>query len=83
MVVAAVALILLLLWTLARQGSLRARGDLLKAPRVVAVTGELEQEVQLLLAGGHKIDAIRRVRESSGLGLAQAKELVERLEQKR
>jgi ribosomal protein L7/L12 len=37
-------------------------------------------EVHLALAGGQKIEAIKLVREHTGLGLREAKELVERLQ---
>jgi ribosomal protein L7/L12 len=37
-------------------------------------------EVRLALAGGQKIEAIKLVREHTGLGLREAKELVERLQ---
>jgi|SRR5688500_17561008 len=37
-------------------------------------------EIRLALAGGQKIEAIKLVREHTGLGLREAKELVERLQ---
>jgi ribosomal protein L7/L12 len=37
-------------------------------------------EVRLALASGQKIEAIRLVREHTGLGLKESKELVERLQ---
>jgi ribosomal protein L7/L12 len=40
----------------------------------------LEREVRILLADKHKIEAIRRVRELTGMGLKQAKDYVEALE---
>jgi hypothetical protein len=40
---------------------------------------ELEREVRELLAAGNKIEAIKQVRAATGLGLAEAKTLVERL----
>ena len=39
----------------------------------------LEREVRVLLADKHKIEAIRRVRELTGMGLKQAKDYVEAL----
>jgi large subunit ribosomal protein L7/L12 len=39
---------------------------------------EIEAELRALLAAGRKIEAIKLVRESTGLGLAEAKDLVER-----
>ena len=42
--------------------------------------GELDlAEVSALLAGGNKIEAIKRVRELTGLGLKEAKDYVDRL----
>ena len=40
----------------------------------------LDQEVQVLLQAGSKIEAIKTVRERTGLDLAQAKTYVERLQ---
>lgn len=40
---------------------------------------EIEAELRALLAAGRKIEAIKLVRESTGLGLAEAKDLVERM----
>ena len=40
---------------------------------------EVETEVRALLAGGNKIEAIKLVREATHLGLADAKQLVERM----
>ena len=37
-------------------------------------------EIRLALAGGNKIEAIKLVRERTGLGLKEAKELIERLQ---
>jgi len=39
----------------------------------------LSEEVQQLVARGEKIEAIKRIREQTGLGLKEAKELVDRL----
>jgi len=36
-------------------------------------------EIRAALAGGHKIEAIKLVRERTGLGLKEAKDLVERI----
>ena len=41
---------------------------------------ELEDEVRELLASGNKIAAVKRYREETGLGLAEAKAAVEALE---
>ncbi|HEY5723537.1 MAG TPA: ribosomal protein L7/L12 [Allosphingosinicella sp.] len=40
---------------------------------------ELEAELRALLAGGRKIEAIKRVRAVTGLGLAEAKDMIERM----
>ena len=40
---------------------------------------EIHGEVQELVAAGRKIEAIKLVRASTGLGLAEAKDLVERM----
>lgn len=40
---------------------------------------EVAGEVRKLLAAGHKIEAIKLVRAATGLGLAEAKEMVERM----
>ncbi|MBO9575853.1 MAG: ribosomal protein L7/L12 [Sphingobium sp.] len=40
---------------------------------------ELEAQVRALLADGNKIDAIKLVRETTGLGLKEAKDFVEAL----
>ncbi|MEQ1773944.1 MAG: ribosomal protein L7/L12 [Burkholderiales bacterium] len=43
--------------------------------------GNAEEAVRALLNSGHKIDAIKRVREQTGLGLKEAKDLVDAMEQ--
>jgi large subunit ribosomal protein L7/L12 len=43
------------------------------------VPAELETELRELVAAGRKIEAIKLVRASTGLGLAEAKDLVERM----
>ena len=43
------------------------------------LTAELPGEVRELIAAGRKIEAIKLVRETTGLGLAEAKQLVERM----
>jgi ribosomal protein L7/L12 len=45
-------------------------------------TGELDAQVQALLAGGNKIGAIKLVRERTGLGLKEAKDYVDQLERR-
>jgi ribosomal protein L7/L12 len=45
----------------------------------VRLAQELGNEVQHLVAQGQKIEAIKRVREQTGLGLKEAKEIVDRL----
>ena len=43
------------------------------------LAAELDGEVRALLAAGRKIEAIKVVRAATGMGLAEAKELVERM----
>ena len=43
------------------------------------LAAELDGEVRALIAAGRKIEAIKLVRASTGLGLAEAKGLVERM----
>ena len=46
-------------------------------PRADASASMLPEEVQDALASGNKIEAIKRLREATGLGLKEAKDLVE------
>lgn len=41
---------------------------------------DLDAEIRALLAEGRKIDAVKRLREETGIGLAEAKDAVEALE---
>ena len=78
--------IVLLVWLLRRP---RARDrDLLQPPRTpeaapgaasAGLPPALEAEVRQLVRDRRKIEAIKRVREETRLGLAEAKDLVERL----
>ena len=43
------------------------------------VPAELQRELRELVAAGRKIEAIKLVRAATGLGLAEAKDLVERM----
>ncbi|MCA9060135.1 MAG: ribosomal protein L7/L12 [Planctomycetaceae bacterium] len=43
----------------------------------------LEREIQQLLQSGQKIEAVKRVRESTGMGLAEAKAAVEAIQEGR
>jgi ribosomal protein L7/L12 len=45
----------------------------------VRLAQELSNDVQHLVAQGQKIEAIKRIREQTGLGLKEAKEIVDRL----
>ena len=45
----------------------------------VRLAQELSNEVHHLVAQGQKIEAIKRIREQTGLGLKEAKEIVDRL----
>ena len=47
-------------------------------PEVVITEGQLPSDVVAAIAQGRKIEAIKILRESTGLGLANAKVLVER-----
>ena len=78
-VIAAVALILLLLLVRGRS----ARRDLLAPPVSIRLSSKVEDEARALVMGGDKIAAIRLVRKQSGLGLKEAKELVERMDVQR
>ena len=50
-------------------------------PAVVepALTMDVEADARALLAAGHKIEAVKRVRELTGMGLKEAKDYVETL----
>jgi hypothetical protein len=78
-VIAVVAMIVVLLAVLLRRGG-RGRADLLGAPRLVLLTPELKREVAALVAAGHKIEAIKLVRETMDVDLKDAKAMVERIE---
>jgi hypothetical protein len=75
--------ILLLLWLLSR--SFGNRGDMIERQRRAAtpVSPELlaqalaDPEIRAAIEGGHKIEAIRLVRERTGLDLKGAKDLVD------
>ena len=54
-------------------------GEMLAQPAGGA-SSSLDQEVNVLLQAGNKIEAIKLVRERTGLDLAQAKKYVERLQ---
>jgi hypothetical protein len=47
-------------------------------PEVIVADGELSQAVQRAIEQGRKIEAIKILREETGLGLANAKVLVDR-----
>ncbi|MEZ0244250.1 MAG: ribosomal protein L7/L12 [Sphingomonas sp.] len=84
--IAAGAIFLLLVWLLLRRG----RGRDLTAPPTSlrprmqvptqALPPGLEDEVRALIAERRHIDAIKRVREETGLGLMEAKTLVDAIE---
>lgn len=52
-----------------------ARGD----PVVVTLPPDTDREVRALIAHNRKIEAIKLVREATGLGLRDSKEFVERM----
>lgn len=84
--VAGLAFVILLWLLLRRRGGrdLTAPPTVLR-PRIAAPTmalpPELEAEVRSLYAERRQIDAIKRVREETGLGLLEAKDLVEAIGQ--
>ena len=71
--------------------ALRPRGrsdDLLAAPRMIlsasplpGLTAEMRAEVERMVRVGQVIPAIKLVREATGLGLKEAKEIVDRMRQ--
>ena len=83
-----IAFLALLMLALRRRSGSR---DLIAPPRsappraaptaapIAELPAEVEAEVRALLAAGNKIQAIKRVREVTHLGLAEAKGLVERM----
>jgi large subunit ribosomal protein L7/L12 len=85
-VLAAIGFAFLVLAALAwrRRGGER---DLIAPPRarlagaapVADLPADIKEEVRALSAAGRKIAAIKRVRAATGLGLAEAKDLVERM----
>ena len=75
--VISVALILVLL--LVRSGR-RSSRHLLEAPPLMDLPGDVESDARTLVLEGSKLAAIKLVRERSGLGLKEAKELVERMQ---
>jgi hypothetical protein len=77
--VAGVAVIVVLAWLAVRRGG-GSRGDLLRAPTPLSLPPETEVEVRALLENGGKIAAIRLVRATSGAGLREAKQLVDRIQ---
>jgi hypothetical protein len=72
--VAAVVVVVLMLW-------LRRGQDVVVVPPVppTQLGGDMPADVQALLAQGKKLEAIKRVRELTGLGLKEAKDYVEQL----
>lgn len=75
---------LFLLVLVLRRAKQDRRDDLLRAPPASALTAALspndEREVRAMLLQGHKIEAIRYLRETAGIGLKEAKELAERID---
>ncbi len=72
----------------ARDRGRRPSRDLLQPPRFVESShaqrrlsrGEIDEDIRRLAADGHKIEAIRKLRERSGMGLKEAKDAIERLD---
>lgn len=71
-----VAVAVLVLW-------LRRGQDVVVVPPVppAQLSGDVPAEVQALLVRGQKIEAIKRVREMTGLGLKEAKDYVDSIQQ--
>jgi ribosomal protein L7/L12 len=78
-VVAGAAVIVVLAMLLLRSRSM-ARSDLLRPPTPLSLPPEAETEVRALIESGAKIEAIKLVREKSGAGLREAKQLVDRMD---
>jgi len=72
------AAILFLVLLVAALGSGRGRRrDLVVPPTPVNPPAGLDEELRRLLAADRKIEAIKRVREATGLGLKEAKDYVD------
>lgn len=83
---AAVVMAVLILLLVRRGGGGRGQ-DLMTAPRpmqpripVAGLPPQVETEVRALIAEQRMIEAIKRVREETGLGLKEAKDLVESID---
>ena len=86
--IVSVAVLLVVLVLLALRGRARSR-DLMAPPAsaeprfapqaATLLSPELEAEIRQLVRQKRKLDAIKRVREETHIGLAEAKDLVERL----
>ena len=78
------SLSLLVIFAALRAGSGERRRDLMHpppmAPQAMTLPPETAGEVRALLARRAKIEAIKIVREATGLGLKEAKDLVETIE---
>ncbi len=76
----ALLLVLFLNW---RRGRRRSRNDLSVPPQfpkpVSDIPPDLRAKILQLKAQGQKIEAIKLARERTGIGLAEAKDLVERI----
>jgi hypothetical protein len=81
--VAGAAIALLIVFTAMRGGGERRR-DLMRpppmAPEAVTLAPAVADQARALIARGAKIEAIKTVRETTGLGLKEAKDLVEAIE---
>ncbi|NHK26538.1 hypothetical protein FF098_001295 [Parvularcula flava] len=72
-----IALIVLLFLTAEKKDPALVQADIDQAKG--AITPDLEFELQMLLRNGRKIEAIKRVREVSGVGPYAAKQAVDSL----
>jgi ribosomal protein L7/L12 len=81
LIIAAVVIVLAFLWYFARWGS--RNSDIVGlAPTTTppATPADVEAEILALLRNGNKIEAIKRLREATGLGLKEAKDAIDALE---
>ena len=72
--------LLAVIWT-SRRSSDRARGDAsAPSPDLAAAPTDVEAQIQQALTDGQKINAIKLYRQLHGVGLAEAKHAVEKME---
>ena len=81
LVVIVIALTLIIVWLLLRpkQGKVAAHAPSSQPDALMTHTQDADAQVRQLMAQGHKVEAIKRVRKLTGIGLKKAKEYVEAL----